>query len=109
MTEALLVFESLMDRPRLTDSPFSLVFSKKDELSAMLQRSPIKSFYPEYEGPAEDVNCVVEFIHKRFLDIADRAGMRNVQVFIANLRDTFSMKSTLADLFDLASQGQSEA
>ena len=103
MAEALACFEGYVRRPRPTHSRFSLVLSKGDELSAFLQRSPFKSYYPEYEGPAEDVDCVIAFIHKKFLDVADQAGLRNVQVFIANLRDTFSMKSTLADLFDVAS------
>ena len=63
MRESVRLFETILTTPWFEDKDVILFLNKTDLLKAKIQRgkSPVSNYFPEYEGPDDDYEAVVEF------------------------------------------------
>ena len=63
MRESVRLFETILTTPWFEDKDVILFLNKTDLLKAKIQKgkSPVSNYFPEYEGPDDDYEAVVEF------------------------------------------------
>ena len=63
LRESVRLFETILTTPWFEDKDVILFLNKTDLLKAKIQRgkSPVSNYFPEYEGPDDDYEAVVEF------------------------------------------------
>jgi guanine nucleotide-binding protein subunit alpha len=66
MQESLQVFQQLSQSQWLRETPFLLFLNKCDLLKEKLSLSPIKKYFPDYQGNDTDYDAVIEFVKGKY-------------------------------------------
>ncbi|VEU21814.1 DEKNAAC102642 [Brettanomyces naardenensis] len=69
MHEAIMLFESLCNSRWFADTPFILFLNKIDLLKDKVRRSPLRKYFPDYDGKSNDVEGVLQYFEKLFLSL----------------------------------------
>ncbi|KAK2724737.1 guanine nucleotide-binding protein G(q) subunit alpha-like [Artemia franciscana] len=69
MKESLALFKTIINYPWFKNSSFILFLNKTDLLQEKIKLSDFINYFPEYNGPKQDVEQVQKFILKMFLDL----------------------------------------
>mmetsp|Transcript_22184 Transcript_22184/g.22893 ORF Transcript_22184/g.22893 Transcript_22184/m.22893 type:complete len:356 (-) Transcript_22184:714-1781(-) len=89
MHESLVLFEDILKNPLFKDTPIFVFLNKKDLFEEMIPKYPLTNCFPEYDGPAGEVRPALDFIEKKYNDIAARVcpGKKiYIQVIAARVR-----------------------
>lgn len=102
MDESLALFESLCNSRWFRNTPFILFLNKVDLLERKLKVSPISNYFPEYDGPAQDVNKVLDYFESLLLKM--NRTQKPIYVHRTCATDTATMKFVLNAVTDMMIQ-----
>lgn len=100
--EAILLFDSLCNSRWFLDTPFILFLNKMDIFEKKLLKSPLKKYFPDYNGKPDDVDEAVKFFERIFLNL--NTTRKPIYVHRTCATDTQSMKFVLSAVTDLIVQ-----
>lgn len=102
MHESILLFEALCNSKWFTNTPFILFINKIDIFKEKLLKSPLKNYFPDYNGKPGDVDEAIEFFEKNFLKL--NRTKKPIYVHRTCATDTQSMKFVLSAVTDMIVQ-----
>ncbi|KAM3164153.1 Guanine nucleotide-binding protein alpha-1 subunit [Lachancea thermotolerans] len=102
MHESIMLFNTLLNSKWFSNTPFILFLNKTDIFKEKLTRSPIRQYFPEYQGRVGDVDAGLKYFESIFLSL-NKAG-RPVYVHRTCATDTQSMRFVLTAVADLIIQ-----
>lgn len=105
MHEALMLFESLINGEWFKDKPIILFLNKIDLFKEKLQKSPIKSHFPDYQGAEGDEAAATQFFANKFKSI-NKNGSREIYIHFTCATDTNLLKATMQSVQDILIQKQ---
>jgi len=104
MREAMTLFESLINKEwfkhEFKNEPIVLLLNKIDLFHEKLLKSPISTYFPDYEGKDSDTETAAAYFADQFRAISRTAG-REVYTCYINATDTTLLKGTMQSIQDL--------
>lgn len=107
MHESLILFDSLVNGEWFKDKPIILFLNKMDLFKAKLEKSPISTYFPDYQGAPGDEKAARKFFAKKFQDI-NRNANREIHVHFTNATDTNLLKATMQSVQNILIRKQLE-
>lgn len=102
MYEAIMLFDSLVNSKWFANTPFILFLNKVDLLKDKVRKSPVRKYFPDYEGKSNDAEDALKYFEKLFLSL--NKSKRPIYVHRTCATDTQSMKFILAAVTDMVIQ-----
>ncbi|CDK27531.1 unnamed protein product [Kuraishia capsulata CBS 1993] len=102
MHEAIMLFESLCNSRWFINTPFILLLNKMDIFEKKIGRSPIRNYFPYYEGKSNDVGEASKYFEKLFLSL--NKTKKPIYIHRTCATDTKSMKFVLSAVTDMIVQ-----
>ncbi|KAH3688949.1 hypothetical protein WICPIJ_000063 [Wickerhamomyces pijperi] len=102
MHEAIMLFDSLCNSKWFQNVPFILFLNKVDLFEQKIRLSPIKKYFPEYQGRSDDVNQGLKYFEDIFLNL--NRSNKPIYVHRTCATDTQSMKFVLTATTDMIIQ-----
>ncbi|KAG0687914.1 guanine nucleotide-binding protein subunit alpha [Pichia californica] len=102
MYEAIMLFDSLVNSRWFADTPFILFLNKVDLLKDKVRKSPVRKYFPDYDGKSNDVEDALKYFEKLFLSL--NKSKRPIYVHRTCATDTQSMKFILTAVTDMVIQ-----
>ncbi|CAK7895883.1 guanine nucleotide-binding protein alpha-1 subunit [[Candida] anglica] len=102
MHESIILFDSLCNSKWFANTPFILFLNKIDLFQEKLPKSPLRRYFPDYQGSPNNVEEAVQFFTNIFL----RSNRTNKPIYVHTTcaTDTKSMKFVLAAVTDVIVQ-----
>lgn len=100
--ESIVLFDSLCNSKWFANTPFILFLNKTDIFEKKIQRSPLKQYYPEYNGKPQDSAEAMKFFETNFLKL-NRTN-KPIYVHRTCATDSKSMKFVLSAVTDVIVQ-----
>ncbi|KAL6937346.1 guanine nucleotide-binding protein subunit alpha [Hanseniaspora osmophila] len=102
MHESLMLFQTLCNSQWFKNTPFIIFFNKIDLFQAKIKKSPLRKYFPDYQGPSTDFDASLKYFEKLFLSL----NMTNKPIYIHRTcaTDTKSMKFILDAVTDMIIQ-----
>ncbi|KAH3675935.1 hypothetical protein WICMUC_002231 [Wickerhamomyces mucosus] len=102
MHEAIMLFDSLCNSKWFINIPFILFLNKVDLFEQKIRISPIKKYFPEYQGKSDDVSQGLKYFEDIFMSL-NRTN-KPIYVHRTCATDTQSMKFVLTAVTDMIIQ-----
>ncbi|SCU88717.1 LAME_0E00892g1_1 [Lachancea meyersii CBS 8951] len=102
MHESIMLFDTLLSSKWFADTPFILFLNKTDLFRAKLTRSPIRQFFPHYQGRVNDAEAGLRYFENVFLSL--NKTQRPIYVHRTCATDPQSMRFVLTAVADLVVQ-----
>jgi len=102
MHEAMMLFDSLCNSKWFLNTPFILFLNKIDLFETKIKISPIRKYFPDYQGKIGDVNTGIKYFEDIFLSL-NRTN-KPIYVHRTCATDTQSMKFVLTAVTDMIVQ-----
>ena len=83
MHEALVLFDSIVNTKRFTNTSFALFFIKYDKLAAKLKASPLKNYFPIFKG-GDDLEEAAAYITKKFVSLSQHSN-KTIDVYYTSI------------------------
>lgn len=99
MQEALLLFESIMSLAWFKSSSIILFLNKTDLFKEKISEKPVRDYFPDYTGAANDYKAAGEYFAKKFRSL-NRTEDRELYVHFTNATDTNLLKLTMQSVQD---------
>ncbi|SCU99463.1 LADA_0H19922g1_1 [Lachancea dasiensis] len=99
MHEAIMLFDTLLNSRWFINTPFILFLNKTDIFKDKLTRSPIRQYFPHYQGRVNDVEAGLKHFEDIFLGL--NKSQRPIYVHRTCATDTQSMRFVLTAVADL--------
>ncbi|GAV28155.1 hypothetical protein PMKS-001624 [Pichia membranifaciens] len=100
--EAIMLFDSLVNSKWFANTPFILFLNKVDLLKDKVRKSPVRKYFPDYDGKSNDVEDALRYFEKLFLSL--NKSKRPIYVHRTCATDTQSMKFILTAVTDMVIQ-----
>lgn len=102
MHESIMLFEALVNSKWFRDTPFILFLNKMDIFEEKVKKTPIRKYFPDYQGRVGDVEAGVKYFEKIFLSL----NRSNKPIYVKRTcaTDTQTMKFVLSAVTDLIIQ-----
>jgi hypothetical protein len=72
MIESLKLFEEVVQNPLFRTTPIFLFLNKKDLFEEVIKTVPLTKCFPNYSGPANDMNPALRYIEDQFRGIVEK-------------------------------------
>lgn len=102
MYEAIMLFDSLVNSKWFAETPFILFLNKVDLLAEKVRNSPVRKYFPDYDGKSNDVEDTLKYFEKLFLSL--NKSKRPIYVHRTCATDTQSMEFILTAVTDMVIQ-----
>lgn len=102
MYEAIMLFDSLVNSKWFANTPFILFLNKVDLLTDKVRKSPVRKYFPDYDGKSNDAEDALKYFEKLFLSL--NKSKRPIYVHRTCATDTQSMKFILTAVTDMVIQ-----
>ncbi|KAK6462056.1 guanine nucleotide-binding protein alpha subunit [Scheffersomyces coipomensis] len=102
MHESIVLFDSLVNSRYFANTPFILFLNKIDIFEKKLISSPLKNYFPDYNGKPNDFEDSIKFFESNFLKL--NRSNRPIYVHRTCATDTNSMKFVLSAVTDMIVQ-----
>ncbi|CAM9183788.1 unnamed protein product [Chrysoparadoxa australica] len=101
MHESLKLFEEVAKNELFKDTPFYVIFNKKDIFEQEIKHTPLNVCFPDYEGAPQDVHTAISHVEKQFIDAfkKHRPG-KTLKTYVIAARVRLEMKMAWAELKD---------
>lgn len=103
MHEAMMLFESLANGEWFKRKPIILFLNKVDLFKKKLAISPVKTHFPDYNGPEGNYDAAAKYFANRFKSI-NRMPDREIYIHYTNATDTNLLKATMDSVQDMIIQ-----
>ncbi|KAI7817300.1 guanine nucleotide-binding protein subunit alpha [Gamsiella multidivaricata] len=100
MEEAMMLFDQICNSQWFVDTSIILFMNKTDIFRQKIQYSSIKAYFPDYEGPDNDMAEATEFFRKRFTRL-NRSEHKEVYVHYTDATDTNLLRNIMASVNDI--------
>ncbi|KAK3824628.1 MAG: guanine nucleotide binding protein, alpha subunit [Benniella sp.] len=100
MEEAMMLFDQVCNSQWFVDTSIILFMNKMDIFKSKIKYSSIKAYFPDYEGPDDDVTEATEFFRKRFTRL-NRSEHKEVYVHHTDATDTNLLRNIMASVNDI--------
>ena len=94
-----MLFESILNLQWFKRSSIILFLNKIDLFKAKLAEKPVRNFFPDYSGAADDWSAAAEYFAKKFRGL-NRTVDREIYVHYTNATDTNLLKITMNSVQD---------
>ena len=91
MLESMKLFKSICNNKWFVHTPFIIFFNKKDLLEIKIENNPLKTFFPEYEGPNE-YKTAASYIKDQFLRLDETRHKRETYTHLTCATDTENIR-----------------
>ncbi|KAK6456013.1 guanine nucleotide-binding protein alpha subunit [Scheffersomyces xylosifermentans] len=102
MHESIVLFDSLCNSKWFANTPFILFLNKVDIFEKKLEKSPLKDYFPDFNGKPNDVESAIKFFETNFLKL--NKTNKPIYVHRTCATDTQSMKFVLSAVTDMIIQ-----
>ncbi|MCJ1293668.1 guanine nucleotide-binding protein subunit alpha [Xylographa carneopallida] len=85
MQENFMLFESMIKFRWASSPTFALLFTKYDKLAGKLKTSPMKNYFPDFQGD-DDLEHATAYITNRFLSLS-RTHNRHIEIHYTSIVD----------------------
>ena len=85
ITEALMLFDSIVNSMWFANTKFALLFTKYDRLAAKLKASPMKNYFLNFGG-GDDLEEATLYITNKFVSL-DQDDDRTIEVYYTSIVD----------------------
>lgn len=85
MQEALILFDDTINSIRFFSTETALIFTKCDKLAAKLKTTPMKKFFPDFEG-GDDLQNARAYITDRFISLNQHSD-KNISIYYTSIAD----------------------
>ncbi|SCU94417.1 LAFA_0F21704g1_1 [Lachancea sp. 'fantastica'] len=102
MHESIMLFDTLLNSRWFANTPFILFLNKTDLFQQKLTRSPIRQFFPHYQGRVNDADAGMKYFENIFLSM--NKSQRPIYVHRTCATDPHSMRFVLTAVADLIIQ-----
>lgn len=102
MYEAIMLFDSLVNSKWFANTPFILFLNKVDLLGEKVRKSPVRKYFPDFDGKSNDAEDALKYFEKLFLSL--NKSKRPIYVHRTCATDTQSMKFILTAVTDMVIQ-----
>lgn len=102
MYEAIMLFDSLVNSKWFANTPFILFLNKVDLLKDKVRKSPVRKYFPDFDGKSNDAEDALKYFEKLFLSL--NKTKRPIYVHRTCATDTQSMKFILTAVTDMVIQ-----
>jgi len=99
MHEALMLFESICNSQWFTKTSIILFLNKMDLFRNKLARSPVRKYFPDYNGDPNSPDAAADFFAKNFRRLC-RDTLKEIYVHYTNATDTNLLKITMVSVQD---------
>lgn len=102
MQESIMLFDTLLNSKWFRNTPFILFLNKMDIFEEKVKRTPIRKFFPNYQGRVGDAEAGVKYFENMFLSL----NRSNKPIYVKRTcaTDTQTMKFVLTAVTDLITQ-----
>ena len=101
MHESLKLFEEVARNPLFKYTPIFCFLNKKDLFEEYIKVHPLQKCFPEYTGPAGEMNPALEFIQAKFRQVMnDAVPGKQVPISIIAARVRRDMKMAFGEVKD---------
>lgn len=102
MHESIMLFDTLLNSKWFRDTPFILFLNKIDIFEEKVKVSPIRKYFPDYQGRVGDVEAGLQYFEKIFLSL----NRSNKPIYVKRTcaTDRQSMKFVLSAVTDMIIQ-----
>mmetsp|Transcript_31299 Transcript_31299/g.29840 ORF Transcript_31299/g.29840 Transcript_31299/m.29840 type:complete len:356 (-) Transcript_31299:403-1470(-) len=99
MQESLALFAEVVKNPLFKSTPIFVFLNKKDLFEEMIPKTPLKSCFPEYCGPPNEVQPALDFIERRYkLIMQEHVPGKPVYVHVIAARLRMDMKIAFGEV-----------
>lgn len=102
MHESIMLFDTLTNSRWFYNTPFILFLNKIDIFEEKVKRSPIRKYFPNYQGKIGDTEAGLKYFEQLFLNL--NRSKKPIYVHRTCATDTKSMKFVLSAVTDLIIQ-----
>ncbi|CCK73103.1 guanine nucleotide-binding protein subunit alpha KNAG_0M02500 [Huiozyma naganishii CBS 8797] len=102
MHESIMLFETLVNSKWFSNTPFILFLNKIDLFEEKVKKTPIRKYFPDYQGRIGDAEAGLSYFEKIFLSL----NRNNKPIYVRRTcaTDTQTMKFVLSAVTDLIIQ-----
>jgi len=103
MQEAIMLFESIVNTSWFKRSSIILFLNKVDLFKEKLEVSPVKDYFPDFQGANNDFDAACQFFADKFRDL-NRNREKEIYIHFTNATDTNLLKVTMQSVQDMIIQ-----
>lgn len=102
MHESIMLFDTLVNSKWFRDTPFILFLNKMDIFEEKVKRTPIRKFFPDFQGRVGDCEAGIKYFENLFLSL----NRYNKPIYVKRTcaTDTQTMRFVLTAVTDLITQ-----
>lgn len=102
MHESIMLFDTLLNSKWFKNTPFILFLNKTDIFEEKVKRTPIRKFFPDYQGKLGDVEAGIKYFENMFLSL----NRSNKPIYVKRTcaTDPQTMRFILSAVTDLVIQ-----
>lgn len=90
MQESLNLFAEVVKNPLFKSTPIFVFLNKKDLFEEMIPKFPLKTCFPDYDGPEGQVQPALQFIEQKYRNILEEhAPGKPMYLFVIAARVSF--------------------
>lgn len=88
LKESLSFFDEMMQSPIFQHTPVFVFLNKKDLFEQMIHVTPLRTCFPEYDGPVRAVEPAIDYIREKFRGIlATHQPSKTAEFFVLSARN----------------------
>lgn len=99
LVEALELFETVANHELFINSPFIVIFNKKDVFKLKLKTSPMAMVFPEYQG-GSDYDLACEFLKQKIYSKLRWSKPEDIATFFVCALDADEMRTMTTAILD---------
>ena len=103
MQEAIMLFESIVNTSWFRRSSIILFLNKVDLFKEKLDVSPVRDYFPDFQGSNNDFDAACQFFAAKFRDL-NRNPETEIYIHFTNATDTNLLKVTMQSVQDMIIQ-----
>ncbi|CAG8482217.1 7851_t:CDS:1 [Ambispora leptoticha] len=100
MLEALMLFDSICNSQWFTNTSMILFLNKIDIFRKKIVFSPVKKYFPDYQGPNNDFKQTSHYFKKRFQRL-NRSDLKEVYPHFTDATDTNLLRHIMGSVTDI--------
>jgi len=100
MEDAMQMWDGICNSQWFTETALILLFNKTDLFQQKITYSPIRTFFPDYEGPEGDFAAGTEYFRRTFARLSEKSH-RRLFIHFMSLTDTNALRLITLNALDI--------
>jgi guanine nucleotide-binding protein G(i) subunit alpha len=99
MSDELTLFKQVVCNPMFSKVHIFLVLNKKDIFEDLIRRIPLRTCFPDYDGPECDVGEALSYVSQQFRSVMPGGDNNRLTIFFMSARVRREVKCAFDDIF----------